>query len=145
MAALGTNVDVVCMPGTMLETEIKSSGSLTFFRGAIVSIALGTGKAQIAPADGDEFYGICLEKKVASTNDLIRVAIRGIFLIQNTNLTDANLNKLFASAGAGTDNPADLILQTAGTAGACGRLIAVKTSGTAGWIDIGDRSAVANS
>src|SRR5262245_19470943 len=105
MAALGANVDVIFDPRTMIETEIKSSGSLTFFRGAIVSIALGTGKGLLAPADGDEFYGICLEKKVAATNDFIRVAIRGLCLIANTAFTDANLNKLFASAGAGTDNP----------------------------------------
>ena len=144
MAALGTNVDVVFKPGSMVETEIKSSGTLTFFRGSLVSIALGTGTAKLSPADGDEFYGICLEPKSAVANTLIRVAIRGIFLIQCTGLSDANLNKLFAQAGAGTDNPADLILQTTGTAGAMGRLVAVKTTAVAGWIDISDRSAVAN-
>lgn len=145
MAALGANVDVVCHPGTMVETEIKASGTLTIFRGAMLSIALGTGKAALSPADADEFYGIALEKKAVVVNDLVKCAIRGIFLITNTAFTDANLNKLFAEAGAGTDNPADLILQTAGTAGAAGRLVAVKTTGTSGWLDISDRSAVANS
>lgn len=144
MSALNTNVDVICHPGTMVETEIKSSGSLTFFRGSMISIALGTGTAKLSPADADEFYGISLEKKVATSSDTVKCAIRGLFLILCTSFTDANLNKLFAEAGGGTDNPADLILQTTGTAGAAGRLVAIKTSATSGWLDIGDRSAVAN-
>ncbi|HKB07904.1 MAG TPA: hypothetical protein VKF61_06485 [Candidatus Polarisedimenticolia bacterium] len=144
MAALGAAVDIIMDARWLVETEIKSSGTLTFYRGALVSIALGTGTAKLSPADGDEFYGICLEPKSAVSGTLIRVAIRGLFLIANTAFTDANLNKLFAQAGGGTDNPADLILQTTGTAGAAGRLVAVKTSGTSGWLDISDRSTVAN-
>lgn len=146
MAALGASIDVTCVPGTMMETEIKSSGTLTFFRGSLISIALGTGKAQLSPADADEFYGVSLEKKATVVNDLVRCAIRGIFLFQNTNFSDANLNKLFHQATTGTDNPADLQL-TGGanaSAGAAGRLIAVKTTGTNGWLDISDRSTVLN-
>ncbi len=132
-------------PHRLLEAEIKANAALTFFRGALVHIASGTGKGLISNADATEFFGIASKKTVTTAADqAVLCLIRGIVWVSGAaNLTDANVGKLMGATAA-SDNPADIIVQAALNPGAMGRLIAVETTGTKGFIDLDDRSAVVN-
>jgi len=119
----------------------------TFYRGGLLFWTSGRVRA-LVDADGTEFAGVVAEYGITTAQDqfvLVYPCTRGgLFLYANANFTIANQGALFYQTLAGEDDPSTLTTTQAGNSGAVGRLVQVKTSGTDGWIDIGDRFAPAN-
>lgn len=129
-----------------MEIEGQSSGTLTFFRGALAHIAApgGAGKLLISNADTTEFFGICTKKSIVTVDQPVPCHVRGVVWIGgNTALTLANMGKTMAATAA-DDSPASIVASTAGTPGALGRLLAVIVTGASGYIDLEQRSLVVN-
>ena len=125
--------------------QMKSSGTITFFRGSLLHATAG--RLLKAPAATDIFAGVAWEGsgagKATVANDLFFVAITGRFFFACTAFADADYGKLFAMpAAALTDNPNDLAVSTTGSAGAAGTLDQVCSTAVNGYLNI-DRRAVA--
>jgi hypothetical protein len=148
MAALTAAVEIQFdgnHPPTII--QMKSSGTLTFFRGSLLHGIAGTGTILKAPAATDHYAGIAWEGKATVANDLIFLAITGRFFFVGggATMTDANWNKCFAMLAATlTDNPADFGVSVAGTAGAIGTLDQVVSTGVSGWLNTDRRITAEN-
>lgn len=126
---------------------MKSSGTLTFFRGSVLHATAG--RLLKAPAATDLFAGVAWEGsgsgKATVANDIFMVAITGRFFFANANFTDANYGLTFAmAAGTLTDNPSDLAAAAAGSAGTCGTLDQVVSTAVSGYLNIDRRAAAEN-
>lgn len=147
MAALSANFEGFrpIQGSGLFSIEIGMNSALTFFRGTLGHVTVGTGKLIKANADGDDFWGV-VEKPIVGTaaDQLVVTWARGIFWFTGVSaFTHANNAKLMAATAA-SDNPADLTPQTTGTCGAAGRLIGIEVTAVSGYLDISDRSAAAN-
>lgn len=115
----------------------------TYFRGGIAHHTAGI--LNVVPVATEAFAGVIWEQRVAALNDLVWIAITGRFFWANATFTDANYGLTFAMAAAALfDNPADIVLAVAGTAGTIGTLDHVASTGVSGWLDISRRSAAEN-
>ena len=143
MAALTADVEVIYDPkSNAIRRQYKVVGADTYFRGALIHITNGTGKADATAANAMEFLGVSDENLIAAAADeLLHVWVRGVFFFSGMTPADADLGDVFA-ATATSDNPADLVVNAVGTPGAMGMVIAVEAGGL--WIDIGSRSLVIN-
>lgn len=144
MAALSTNVDIQFdgnRPPSLI--QMKSAGTLTFFRGGLSHA--GAGLAKVTPVATDLFVGVIWQKLVAVANDLVTLAISGRFKFACAAFADADYGKAFAMpAAALTDNPADLAVSAVGSAGAVGVLDQVTSTTVDGYLDISRRNAPEN-
>lgn len=141
MAALSANVTIRYMPDAPpLGGEqglIMPVGAISdeFYRGALLTYAVGTGTAVCTSLDASEFLGVCAERKTFSgTAGVIKVLVGGVFWFAAANITNANYGKAVACTAA-SDNPADLVVLGAGTTGQVGKIIHVDVSATSGWVD----------
>lgn len=127
--------------------QMKSSGTLTFFRGSLLHATAG--RLIKAPAATDIFAGVAWEGdgagKATVANDLFFVAITGRFFLTAAIFADANYGAVLAMpAAALTDNPADLAVSTTGSAGACGTIDQVDSTGVNGHLNIDRRAPAEN-
>jgi putative intracellular protease/amidase len=144
MAALSANTTVIYDPGAPPlggdQGKIWPVGAITdeFYRGALITAAVGTGTAVCTSADASEFVGVCAERKsFTGTAGVLRVYINGVFWFATTYAANANYaNTGYAAATAASDNPADIIQLAAGTTGQVGTLVHVDVTATSGWFDI---------
>lgn len=142
MAVLSNNTGIFPDEGGPPPRErIWKVGSQTdeFYRGALITAAVGTGTAVCTSADASEFVGISLERKTfTAAAGTLRVYIDGVFWWATAYAADANYaNTGYAACTAASDNPADIIQLAAGTTGQIGTLVHVDVTGTSGWFDIG--------
>lgn len=144
MAALADNVNLQFdTDRSPVLIQMTSAGSLTFFRGGLVHA--GAGLAKVTPVATDLFVGVCWQKIVATASDLVTLAVSGRFKFSNAAFTNANYGLAFAQpAAALTDNPADLAVATAGSAGDVGVLDQVSSTGVSGYLNIDRRNTPEN-
>lgn len=149
MAALGADVAVVVDPeSSARRRNYKATGTLTFYRGGIASITIGTGTVSNANADADTSIGVIdglpfVAGRAAVAGTMVAVYVSGCFWFACANFSDVNLWKMFAET-AGSDNPADITLQTTGTTGTLGMLEVVDATGVSGWLDISQKAVGVN-
>lgn len=134
-----------CMGTGELEIEGQSNAALTFFRGALAHIALGTGKLLISNADATEFSGIVTKKVVTTAADQPVVhQVRGVIWVGGcAGMALASIGKS-VGATAADDSPASIIVQATPNPGAMGRCIGVIVTGSSGYIDLTQKAATVN-
>lgn len=139
--ALTANVAVVYDPARNPVKRQWKTGAITdeFYRGAIVTCAVGTGLAVVTSVDASEFVGICDERKTfTGTAGNVWVIVDAIMWFATTYAADANVaNTGYAAATATDDAPSGIVQLGAGTTGQIGTLIQPDVTGTSGWFDIG--------
>ena len=141
MATLAADVAVVFDPSrTIGLRQAPANSADTFFRGGFPYYTAG--ELDLTPAATMKFAGVLMEHRVTTaTGDLVWIATGGRFHIANTSITAANMEDGFAQAAAALfDNPADLVIAVAGTAGTVGVLDQVTVEATSGWLDISRRA-----
>lgn len=147
MASLTANVPLFQSWDKVKPLPMRCQGADTFFRGGLVFWVAGRVDPLVADTNS-EFAGIVAEYVVTTAQDqyvlVYPATCGGLFLFANTAFTIANQGALFYQTVAGEDDPSTLSITAAGNSGAVGRLVQARTSGTDGWIDIGDRFAPAN-
>lgn len=126
---------------------MKSSGTLTFFRGTLLHATAG--RLLKAPAATDIFAGVAWEGsgsgKATVANDIFMVAITGRFFYAAAAFADASYGALLAMpAAALTDNPTDMAVSTTGSAGAIGTIDQVCSTGVSGYVNIDRRAPAEN-
>lgn len=148
MAALTTEVPIV-FDGNKPPTIIQVKGEAdSYFKGGLAHHTAGI--LNVVPVATEEFAGVIMGLPVGITNpitlnDLVYIAINGRFFFACDDFTDANfMNVMAMPAAALFDNPADLVVNTAGTAGGVGVLDHVSSTAVNGWLDIGRRSLPIN-
>lgn len=145
MAALTAAVGIE-FDGNMPPTVIQMKGEVdTYFRGGLAHHTAGV--LNLAPLATEAYAGVVWESSdgAIAANDLIWVAITGRYFWANSTFTDANYGLTFAMLAATlTDNPADMGLAVAGTAGTIGTLDHVASTGVNGWINTNRRAAAEN-
>ena len=134
------------MEGTgLFEVIGQANASLTFYRGALAHVALGTGKLVISNADAEEFSGIVTQKVITGAADVpVPHLVRGVVWIGGcTAMALASVGKTVAATAA-SDSPADIVATAGGTPGAIGRLLYIDVEAASGYIDLTQRSLVVN-
>ena len=108
---------------TMVETKnptkhgIEAVGADTFYGGALVFGDATNGKAQVVPAAGDVFLGICAQQKVVEAADeIVEVYCEGMALLPIDSVAQSNVgDTVFLDIGTDqSDNPADLSMSAPG-------------------------------
>ncbi len=108
-----------------------------FFRGAVLCHSSGLIVAD--NADADTTVGVCTQGiTTTAANDVVKVAVTGIWWFACNDFTSANLWVILAPL-ATSDNPADMLPVAAGTPSALGTLVHSDVSGTSGWLDLRQR------
>lgn len=148
MAALAAEVAVVfdaAHPPTI--TQVKGEAD-SYFKGGLAHHTAGI--LNVLPLATEEFAGVIMGLPQGVTNpitlnDLVYIAINGRFFFSGVNYADANYMNVMAMPAANLfDNPADLVVNAAGTAGGIGVLDHVSSTGVNGWLDISRRSLPIN-
>jgi len=123
--------------------QVKGEVADTYYRGGLAHHTAGL--LQLTPTAGEEFAGVIWGRPDPNpivANDLVWIAITGRFFWLCAEALDANYGLTMAMPAADlTDNPASLVENTAGTAGAVGTLDHVVSTGVSGWVNI-DRRAI---
>ena len=147
MAALTTDVDIEFdgnAPPTVI--QVKGEAADTYFRGGIAHHTAGL--LQLTPTATEESAGVIMERPDPNpivANDLINIAITGRFFFAFAGALDADfMEGVSMPAAALFDNPADLVVNVAGTAGQVGILDHVTSTAVSGWVNISRRSAPTN-
>jgi len=151
MAALAADIEAIFDPrwnvGLM---QHPATAADTYYRGGLAhTIDAGgatDGEMTLTPGATSWYLGVVMEHKVvAAAQELVWVAMAGRWFFTCAEIKAADCDKTFAMvAGDLFDNPASLDANTAGSAGAVGRLWLVTTTATSGWIDTDHRSAAVN-
>ena len=134
------------MEGTgLFEVIGQSNASLTFYRGALAHIALGTGKLVVSNANAEQFSGIVTKQVVTGAADVpVSHLVTGVVWIGGcANMALANIGKTVAAA-AGNDSPSAIKATAVGDPGAIGRLLYIDVEGASGYVDLNQRSLVVN-
>jgi hypothetical protein len=129
------------------EREYGANAADEYYRGAIVCKSAGAviGLTVVDNADADTTLGVSTKRvTVTAQNDVVYVAVAGVWWFACANFETANLWGLFAPA-AGSDDPADLDDLGAGTPSALGTLVHNDATGVSGWLDLCQRVVVLNS
>lgn len=151
MAALTADVHIPHL-GTPTKLKVKAIGADTFFAGALVYADSANGKAQVVPATGDAFLGICAAQVVAAAaDDLVEIYIDGCHAIAFTGAAEADVgNVVVVDIGGGTltDNEADLVSAVDATVAAADILIGKcvglsQEEPTRGWVQLHLTSGIA--
>lgn len=141
MAALSDNTAVIYDPARPAIKRQWKVGAISdeFYRGALLTCAVGTGTAICTNADATEFIGVCDQRKsFTGTAGNLWIIVDAIMWFATTYAADANVaNTGYAACTAASDNPADIIQLAGGTTGQIGTLIQPDVTGTSGWFDIG--------
>lgn len=147
MAALTTDVSIE-FDGNHPPTVVQVKGEVadTYYRGGIAYHTAGL--LQLTPLATEEFAGVIMERPDPNpivANDLIAIAITGRFFWLFAGALDASFNSpVSMPAAALFDNPADLVISAAGTAGSVGTLDHVVSTGVSGWVNIDRRALPTN-
>jgi len=140
MAALAANTGIRYNPARSPLEYVWPVGAITdeFYRGALLTFAVGTGTAVCTSIDASEFLGVCTERKsFTGTAGVIKAYIDGVFWWATAYAANANVgNTGYAACTAASDNPTEIIQLAAGTSGQLGTLVHVDVTGTSGWFDI---------
>ncbi len=152
MAALTADVHIPHL-GTPTKLSVKAIGADTFFAGALVFADSANGKAQVVPATGDAFLGICAKQVVAATDDLVEIYIDGTHAIAFAGAAEADVgNVVVIDIGGGTltDNEADVVSAADATVAAAdiliGKCVGLNADEPArGWVQLHVTSGIATS
>ncbi len=146
MAALSAAVQIP-MIGPMTKLGVQGFGASypeVFYAGAVVWTDAANGLAQTAGGTtGDRVIGICAETvTTTAANQIVNVYVGGLMLIKYATPIVGDTGQMLVSlaSAANTDNPAELDATVAfGPAtddAAVGRILAIDTGVTAGWVQL---------
>ncbi len=153
MAALTADVHIPHL-GTPTKLSVKAIGADTFFAGALVFADSANGKAQVVPASGDAFLGICATQVIATAaDDLVEIYIDGCHALAFAGAAEADVgNVVVIDIGGGTltDNEADVVSAADATVAAADILIGKciglnRDEVTRGWVQLHLTSGIATS
>jgi hypothetical protein len=144
MAALSADLVLNYQGAQPTKIPVPMISALTFYKGALVFADGASGKAQILPASGDVFLGICAEQVVGTAADeIVEIYVDGVWLLPYTTPANGDEGGMCKVDMGGTlsDNIADCNgPATAAAAGdiAIGVILAVGTSfeSTVGWVKL---------
>ncbi len=129
------------------ERQYGANAADEYYRGAIVCKSAGAtvGLTVVDNADADTTMGVCTKRAtIAAQNEVVYVAISGVWWFTCANFETANLWGLFSPAAA-SDDPADLDDAAGGKPSALGTLVHNDVTATSGWLDLVQRVVVLNS
>jgi hypothetical protein len=145
MAALAADIAAVFDPRYPIGLQQKPGTADTYYRGGVAHKVLATGLIILTPAAVDYYFGVVMEKRVAATSDLVWCATAGHWFFLCAQITSAQESLTLAMAAATLfDNPADLVISVAGTAGAVGVIDNATATGVSGWVYTDRRNTTEN-
>lgn len=152
MGVLTTDVDIPHLGDVVKITVNALSGGDTFYKGALVFADSSLGLAQVLPAAGDSFLGICAENTVAAAGDPVPIYITGTWALKFTGAAAVDVGQTVVvdmSGGALSDNEEDLVSAADATIVAgdilVGKCIGINTADTSrGWVMLHTPSGIAN-
>jgi hypothetical protein len=147
MAALAADIAAIFDPRWDIGlVQRPATGADTYYRGGLASSITATGLITLAPAATAYHAGVVMEHKVvAAANELVWLGSAGRWFFSCVLFTLANTDKTFATLAATLfDNPADIGLATAGTAGTIGVLWVCTNDAVDGWLNTDMRAAIEN-
>ena len=91
MGALTADVHI-SHRGVAKKITVKAIGADTFFAGSLVFADKDNGKAQLLPASGDHFLGICTKQVIATAaDDLVEIYSHGEFALSFIGAAEADV------------------------------------------------------
>ncbi len=151
MGVLTTDVDIPHLGNPVKITVNALSGGDTFFKGALVFADSTLGLAQVLPAAGDSFLGICAENTVAAADDPVPIYINGTWALKFIGVAAVDVGQTVVVDMNATlsDNEEDLVSAADATIVAgdilVGKCIGINTADTSrGWVMLHTPSGIAN-
>jgi len=149
MATLTTEVEIR-WDGNNPPTIVQKAAEVadTYFRGGIAHTTAGL--LQLTPTATENPAGVIMGLASGVDNpvaiaDLIWIAVTGRFFFAFAGALDADEGEgVSMPAAALFDNPADLVVNAAGTAGQLGILDHIASTAVSGWVNLSRRSAPTN-
>ena len=152
MAVLAVDIDIPHL-GTPTKVTVKAlAGGDIFYKGALVFADSTAGLAQVLPAAGDSFLGICAENTVAAAGGDVPIYIDGTWALKFVGAAAADVGNTVVvdmDGGALSDNETDLVSAADATIVAgdilIGKCVGLNTADvTRGWVMLHTPSGIAN-
>lgn len=154
MSARTADVDIPHLGKLTKITVNAVAGGDTFYQGSLVFADSSDGLAQLVPASGDTFLGICAEQTVAAAGDPVPIYIDGVWALKFTGVAAADVGHMVGIDISGTksDNEEDIVAAAdfAAAEAAVGDILVGKCVGintadtTRGWVYLHHGSGIAN-
>lgn len=124
------------------ERDYAVEGADEFYRGAIACHSAGL--AVVNNENADTGLGVVTERKTtAAANEVVKIAVAGIWWFACAQFDDADLWTIFGPAVT-KDEPSLLDAAGVGDPSGIGTLVHLDVDGTSGWLDLRQRVVVVN-